>query len=95
MATRRDEFPNHYVGDLVQTDRGWVVVPPTGCPAFHDYSEGWSVSRVWCRCSAAGHTEWRCWCGRSVYAPKRGTDCRIRNKGPVSPFEEDQRRCGL
>ena len=26
MAESRDEFPNHFVGDLVQTERGWVVV---------------------------------------------------------------------
>jgi hypothetical protein len=24
---RRDEFPNNYVGDLVHSERGWVVVP--------------------------------------------------------------------
>ena len=29
---RRDDFPNHFVGDLVHTERGWVVVPPTCCP---------------------------------------------------------------
>jgi hypothetical protein len=41
----RDEFPNHYVGDLVPTERGWVVVPPTCRPDGHDYSDrGWSVS---------------------------------------------------
>jgi len=27
--SRRDDFPNHFVGDLVPTERGWVVVPPT------------------------------------------------------------------
>ena len=27
---RRDEFPNNFVGDLVHTDRGWVVVPDVG-----------------------------------------------------------------
>jgi hypothetical protein len=44
---RRDEFPNNYVGDLVYTERGWVVVPPKCCPAGHDYGEpGWSVSSV-------------------------------------------------
>jgi hypothetical protein len=37
---RRDEFPNNFVGDLVHTDRGWVVVPPTCCPAGHDYGDG-------------------------------------------------------
>jgi hypothetical protein len=26
---RRDEFPNNFAGDLVKTERGWVVVPPT------------------------------------------------------------------
>jgi hypothetical protein len=30
---RRDEFPDNYVGDLVPTERRWVVVPPTACPA--------------------------------------------------------------
>jgi len=49
---RRDDFPNNYVGDLVQTERGWTVVPPTCCPAGHDYGEGgWSVSSVWCTCN--------------------------------------------
>jgi uncharacterized protein YegP (UPF0339 family) len=37
---RRDDFPNNFVGDLVKTDRGWVVVPPTYCPAGHDYGDG-------------------------------------------------------
>ena len=36
---RRDEFPNNFVGDLVPTERGWVVVPPTRCPAGHDYTD--------------------------------------------------------
>jgi hypothetical protein len=38
--SRRDDFPNHFVGDLVQTQRGWVIVPPTGCPDGHDYAAG-------------------------------------------------------
>lgn len=33
---RRDDFPNNFVGDLVRTDRGWVVVPPTCCPDGHE-----------------------------------------------------------
>jgi hypothetical protein len=33
VAEPRDEFPNNFVGDLVKTERGWVVVPPTCCPA--------------------------------------------------------------
>jgi hypothetical protein len=45
---RRDEFPNNFVGDLVQTERGWTVVPPTCCPDGHSYGDqGWSVSSVW------------------------------------------------
>ena len=45
---RRDEFPNNFVGDLVHTERGWVVVPPTCCPDGHAYNDpGWSVSSVW------------------------------------------------
>jgi hypothetical protein len=40
--SRRDDFPNNYVGDLVPTERGWVVVPPTCCPDGHYYGEpGW------------------------------------------------------
>jgi hypothetical protein len=47
---RRDDFPNHSVGDLVRTERGCVVVPPTACPDGHDYGQpGWSVSSVWYR----------------------------------------------
>src|SRR5271168_3933416 len=46
---RRDEFPSHYVGDLVPTERGWVVVEPTACLAGHPYGDaGWSVSSVVC-----------------------------------------------
>jgi hypothetical protein len=53
----RDDFPKNYVGDLMRTERGWVVVPPTCCPGGHDYSDaGWSVSSVWCTCN--GHI-WR------------------------------------
>jgi hypothetical protein len=33
VESPRDEFPNNFVGDLVPTERGWVVVPPTCCPA--------------------------------------------------------------
>lgn len=45
VAEPSDEFPNNYVGDLVPTERGWVVVPPTCCPDGHDYNDpGWSVS---------------------------------------------------
>ena len=32
---RRDDFPNHFVGDLVPTERGWEVVPATCCPDGH------------------------------------------------------------
>jgi hypothetical protein len=89
---RRDEYPNHFVGDLVRTERGWVVVPPTCCPNSHPYSDpGWSVSSVFCACNAR-HMEWRCHCGATVYAPQPGWPCRIRNRGPVSMFEEDRRR---
>src|ERR1700733_1405436 len=42
---RRDDFPNHFVGDLVETEHGWVIVPPTCCPAGHDYGDpGWNVA---------------------------------------------------
>lgn len=43
----RDDFPNNFVGDMVETERGWVVVPPTCCPDGHAYSDpGWSASSV-------------------------------------------------
>jgi hypothetical protein len=35
---RRDEFPNNFMGNLVWTERGWTVVPPTCRPAGHDYA---------------------------------------------------------
>ena len=90
--SRRDEFPNHFVGDLVPTERGWVVVEPTACPAGHAYTDaGWSVSSVWCACNTR-HMAWRCWCGTTIYAPQQGPHCRIRDVGPVSPWETDQRR---
>jgi hypothetical protein len=88
---RRDDFPNNYVGDLVRTDRGWVVVPPTCCPDGHSYSEdGWSVSSVWCTCNGR-HMAWRCWCGKFIHAPQPGVDCRIRDRGPVSMWEDEER----
>ena len=58
---KRDDFPNNFVGALVPTERGWVVVQPTCCPDGHDYSDpGWSVSAVWCTCNGR-HMAWRCW----------------------------------
>jgi hypothetical protein len=90
--SRRDDFPNHFVGDLVETEYGWVVVPPTCCPDGHDDGDGgWSVSSVWCTCNGR-HMEWRCHCGASVYAPQPGLDCRIRDIGPVSMWEDEHRR---
>jgi hypothetical protein len=63
---RRDEpcsvdFPNNFVGDLVYTDHGWVIVPPAGCQSGDDYCDpGWSVSSVWCSCNDR-HLAWRRW----------------------------------
>jgi hypothetical protein len=80
---RRDDFPNNYVGDLVETPRGWVVVPPTACPDGHDSSDGgWSVSSVWCTCNGR-HMAWRCSCGNFIYAPQPGVECRIREVSPL------------
>jgi hypothetical protein len=50
-----------------------------------------SVSSVWCNCNDR-HMAWRCWCGKSIYAPQPGLDCRIRDRGPVSMWEDEQRR---
>jgi hypothetical protein len=71
-APLRDDFPNNFVGDLVKTDRGWVVVRPTCCPVGHDYDErGWSANAVWCTCNPR-HMAWRCGCGAVLYAPQAG-----------------------
>ena len=91
VAEPRDEFPNNFVVDLVPTERGWVVVPPTCCPDGHEYSDdGWSVSSVWCTCNGR-HMMWRCHCGAALYAPQPGPHCRIRDRGPVSIWEDEQR----
>jgi hypothetical protein len=85
-----DEFPNNFVGDLVPTERGWVIVPPTACPAGHDYADaGWAVSSVWCTCNGR-HMAWRCWCNATLYAPQPGPHCRVRDRGPVSMHERSQ-----
>lgn len=92
VMPRREEFPNHFVGDLVPTDRDWVVVPPTCCPAGHDYGDGdWSVSSVWCSCNGR-HMAWRCWCCAVLYAPQPGPHWRVRDRGPVSIHEDEQRK---
>jgi hypothetical protein len=71
----RDEFSNSFVGDLVHTERGWVVVPPTCCPDGHAYTDpGWSVSSVWCTCNGR-QMAWRCPRGKSIFAPQPGVDC--------------------
>jgi hypothetical protein len=80
-----------FVGDLVHNEHGWVVVPPTSCPDGHGYGDsGWSVSSVWCTCNGR-HMAWRCWCGKSIYAPQPGPHCRIRDIGPISMWEDEQR----
>ena len=87
----RDEFPNTFVGDLVPTDHGWVVVASTCCPAGHDYADaGWSVSSVWCICNDR-HMAWRCHCGAVLYAPQPGPHCGLRDRGPVSIYEDEHR----
>jgi hypothetical protein len=92
VTESRDEFPNDFVGDLVHTDRGWVVVPPTSCPAGHDFGDGgWSASSVWCTCNDR-HMAWRCHCRATLYAPQSGPRCRVRDRGPVAMYEDDQRR---
>jgi hypothetical protein len=84
-------FRTNAVGDLGLTECGWVVVPPTCCLHGRDYEPGWAVSSVWCTCNGY-HTEWRCHCCARLYAPQPGPDCRIRDKGPVSIFKDEQRQ---
>jgi hypothetical protein len=53
-------------------------MPPTCCPDGHSYADpGWSVTSVWCTCNGQ-HMAWRCWCGRSLYAPQPGPHCHKR-----------------
>jgi hypothetical protein len=87
---RRDDFPNNFVGDLVKTDSGWVVVPPMCCPEGHDYGEdGWSVSSVWCTCNGR-HMAWRCWCAAVLRAaaPGRAADSETSARTAVGAADE-------
>jgi hypothetical protein len=84
VAEPSDEFPNNYVGDLVPTERGRVVVPPTCWPDGHHYNEpGWSVSSVWCTCNDR-HMAWCCWCGSGLYTPQPGPHCDRRRTGLIA-----------
>jgi hypothetical protein len=50
LAEPRDKFPNHFVGDLVHTERG--------CPDGHACNDGGSsVGSVWCTCNGR-HMAW-------------------------------------
>ena len=90
VADPREDFQNNFVGDLVPTECGWVVVPPTCCPDGHAYSDpGWSVSSVWCTCNGR-HMEWRCYCGAVLYAPSRAALPNPRPR-PRSMFEDEDR----
>ena len=89
---RRDEFPNNFVGDLVRTERGRTVVPPTCCPAGHDYARPGLVGQLGLVQLQRRHMAWRCWRGAGLYAPQPGPHCRIRDNGPVSMWEDEQRR---
>lgn len=75
----RDEFPNAMVGDLVQTPAGWAVVGPLYCPNWHSRDEaGWKCTTETCDCDTR-HYAWYCHCGAVIYAPKLGSQCRIRS----------------
>ena len=68
-----------------------VVVPPTCCPLGHAHADpGWKVVAVWCSCGDR-HMEWHCHCGAALYAPQPGPHCRIRDRGPVSMWEDEER----
>jgi hypothetical protein len=65
VAEPRDVLPNNFVGDLVHTERGWVVVPPTCCPAGHAYGDsGWSVS------GCGAHAMTGTWSGAAIAAQR-------------------------
>jgi hypothetical protein len=87
IEPRRDDFPNHFVGDLVETHHGWVVVPPTCCPGGHNYRDpGWSVSSVWCTCNDRHMSD----SAQSCSTPKRIAGSRQRpNVGVRACFRRD------
>lgn len=66
------------VGDLVKsTAGGWIVRPPTHCPAGHQLAPGRVVvGHQPCSCRG-GHTTWTCWCGNSIYGPPVSEVCRL------------------
>lgn len=66
------------VGEQVpSTEGGWIVRPPTRCPAGHDIGPGRVlVGHQPCSCRG-GHTTWTCECGGTVYGPPVGEACRI------------------
>lgn len=73
----RDNFPNAYVGDLVETPTGWAVVAPLYCPNWHRIDEpGGNHRSLACDCGKRHYT-WTCHCGGTIYAPKLGPSCRI------------------
>lgn len=67
------------VGDLVPaTGGGWMVLPPTHCPAGHPLGPR-RVEVGHRACSdGRGHTTWRCLvCQEVVYAPPVGEACQL------------------
>lgn len=87
--SRRDDFPNNYVGDLVHDGRGWVVVPPTCCPDGHDNGQpGWSVSSVWCTCNGPAYGVATLVRQNALRAPAR---CRLPDPGPGPGFDVGSR----
>jgi hypothetical protein len=85
-----DAFPNNFIGDLVPTERGWVVVPPTCCPVGHAYSDrGWSVSSVLVYLQRQAHGV-AMQVRRSPVRAAARSDCRIRDRGPTSMWEDEQ-----
>jgi hypothetical protein len=90
--TRRDDFPNNYVGDLVRTDRGWAVVPPTCCrTATTTARAGGRLAR--CGVAATAGT-WRGDAGaaRSFTRPSRGRIAGSETEALSRMWEDEQRR---
>jgi hypothetical protein len=89
LISERRQFEGNCLetGQLLGVDR----LDESEAPDGHAYSDpGWSVSSVWCTCNGR-HMRWRCWCGKAIYAPQPGPHCRLRDRGSVSMWEDEQR----
>ena len=89
---RRDDFPNHFVGDLVHTERGLGGRATNMLPRRPRLPRRRLVSQF--------RVVYLQWAAHGVAMPLRRSPlraatrphCRIRDRGPVSMWEDEQER---